>query len=212
MIKEARQFVVLFAFFTVVLWILSLVYNSFLLLSFVIFFCILTLLLVNFFRDPQRKIKKDDSFLFSPADGRIFDIIETKESYCIKIFISIFDVHIQRAPVDCSIKDISYKPGKFLPAGKIFSGNFNEKNIIELETKDKDKLIITQIAGILARRIVCWVKKGGFVSQGDKIGAILLGSQVNFEFPKDKYMILVKNKQKVFAGITVVAVKNKFLQ
>ncbi len=209
MIDEGKKVVFLFAFITIFIWILSFIYNSFLLLPFIIFFCILTLLLVNFFRDPQRKINKEDSFLFSPADGKIFDIIETKENYCIKIFMSIFDVHIQRAPKDCIVKDISYTPGKFFPAGRIFSENFNEKNIIELETKDKDKLIITQIAGVLARRIVCWVKKESFLFQGDKIGAILLGSQVNFEFPKDKYRILIKSKQKVYAGITAVAVKIK---
>lgn len=209
MVKEGRKIVFWFSFITIIIWILSFLYNSFFLLFFVILFCVLTLLLINFFRDPQRKIIKDNTFLFSPADGKIFDIVETESSYCIKIFMSIFNVHIQRAPVNCVIKNIFYKPGKFLPAGKNFSESLNEKNIIEVETEDKDRLVITQISGVLARRIVCWVKKESFVHQGDKIGAILLGSQVNFEFPKNKYRLLVKNKQKVFAGITAVAVKIK---
>ncbi|MEM2121913.1 MAG: phosphatidylserine decarboxylase [Candidatus Woesearchaeota archaeon] len=207
MVKEGRKIVFLFSVFSFLLWILSFKYKFLLLV--VIIFSTLTLLLINFFRDPKREIRKDKTVLYSPADGKIFEVLEKEDAYCIKIFMSIFNVHIQRAPIDCSIKSIVYKPGKFLPAAKKDSSELNEKNIIEVETEDKDRLLITQIAGILARRIVCWVKENDFVQQGEKLGVILLGSQVDFEFPKNKYRILVEKGQKVFAGKSVVAIKIK---
>jgi phosphatidylserine decarboxylase len=105
------------------------------------------------------------------------------------------------------IKKIEYKQGKFIPAGKKESDIQNEQNTIVIQDQNKNEFVVTQIAGILARRIVCWVKEGQSVHQGQKIGAILLGSQVNFEFPKNKYRLLVTKNQKVFAGITTVAVK-----
>lgn len=207
MLKEARKIVFVSSLVTLFSWILSFKYKF--LLPIVILFSILTLLLINFFRDPKRDIKKNKSVLYSPADGKVFDIEETQNTYCIKIFMSVFNVHIQRAPADCCIKSIIYKPGKFFAAGRKCSSDLNEKNVIEVETENKDRLLITQIAGILARRIICWVKENDFVKQGDKLGAILLGSQVDFEFPKDKYKILVQKGQKVFAGKSVVAIKFK---
>jgi len=205
MLKEARKIVYLFAFLTVFVWCLSFVNK--ILLPVVVFLSILTLLLINFFRDPKRIIKKDSKILYSPADGKIFEIVETENTCCIKIFMSIFNVHIQRTPADLKVKDIVYKKGKFIPAGKFLSDAVNEQNIIELETDKNDKIIVKQIAGVLARRIVCWIKKNQYVSQGEKIGAILLGSQVNIEFPKNGYKILVNKNQKVYAGITALAVK-----
>ncbi len=205
MLKEAKKVVYLFAFLTVIIWCLS--FLNKILLPVVIFLSILTLLLINFFRDPNRVVKKDSKILYSPADGKIFEVFETENTYCIKIFMSVFDVHVQRSPVDGTIKDIVYKKGKFIPAGRFLSDVVNEQNIIELETDEKNKIIVKQIAGILAKRIVCWVKKNQRVFQGEKIGAILLGSQVNIEFPKSKYKILVNKNQKVYAGITALAVK-----
>jgi phosphatidylserine decarboxylase len=205
MLKEARKIVYLFAFLTILVWCLSFVNK--ILLPVVVFLSILTLLLINFFRDPKRIIKKDSKILYSPADGKIFEIVETENTCCIKIFMSIFNVHIQRSPADLKVKDIIYKKGKFIPAGKFLSDAVNEQNIIDFETDKNDRIVVKQIAGVLARRIVCWVKKNQYVSQGEKIGAILLGSQVNIEFPKNVYKILVHKDQKVYAGITALAVK-----
>jgi phosphatidylserine decarboxylase len=205
MFKEARKIVYLFAFLTILVWCLSFVNK--ILLPVVVFLSILTLLLINFFRDPKRIIKKDSKILYSPADGKIFEIVDTGSNYCIKIFMSIFNVHIQRSPADLKVKDIIYKKGKFIPAGKFLSDAVNEQNIIDFETDKNDRIIVKQIAGVLARRIVCWVKKNQYVSQGEKIGAILLGSQVNIEFPKNGYKILVHKEQRVYAGITALAVK-----
>ncbi len=205
MLKEGRRIVTVFVILTIFCYSVSFFLNIFLLPT--IFFGVLTLLLINFFRDPERKIVKNSNFLYSPADGKVFDIVENSATYCIKIFMSVLDVHVQRSPVDGVVKKIEYKKGKFLIAGKDKTDIFNEKNIIEIENKQQEKFIITQITGFLARRIVCWVKENQSVSQNQKIGAILLGSQVNFEFPKDKYKILINKNQKVYAGITAVAVK-----
>ncbi len=205
MIKEGKWLVFIFSFFTIIFYIISFYLKIFTFIT--IFFGIITLLLINFFRDPERKILRNPNVLFSPADGKIFDIIETETTYCIKIFMSIFNVHIQRSPIEGIIKKIEYKKGRFLPAGKYKTDNYNEKNIIEIENKQKERFIVTQIAGILARRIVCFVKEYQSVSQNQKIGAILLGSQVNFEFPKNSYRIIVNKSQKVYAGVTPIALK-----
>lgn len=205
MIKEGRWLVAVFSLLTIICYIISFYVKIILFLTIV--FGVIALLLINFFRDPERKILKNHDVLFSPADGKIFDIIETETTYCVKIFMSILNVHVQRSPIEGIIKKIEYKRGKFLPAGKDKTDNFNERNIIEIENKQKEKFIVTQIAGILARRIICWVKEYQSVSQNQKIGAILLGSQVNFEFPKNGYKILVKKNQKVYAGISPIALK-----
>lgn len=205
MIKEGRKIVVLFFVLTIIIFVISSFFKFFLILS--TLFCILTLLLINFFRDPERNIVRNDAYLYSPADGTIFDIQVKEKTYCIKIFMSIFNVHIQRSPVKGVVKKIVYLKGRHLTAGKDKTELFNEKNIIEIENSENDVFVVTQISGILARRIICWVKEQDYISQGQKIGAILLGSQVNFEFPKDKYNILVTKKQKVYAGITPVAIK-----
>jgi phosphatidylserine decarboxylase len=207
MIKEGKKIVYIFFVISVVIWLLSSLVKF--LLPITIIFCLITLLLINFFRDPNRIVKKNDSVLYSPADGKIFDIVETENTYCVKIFMSIFNVHIQRSPTDAVVKKIEYKQEEFIPAGKKYSDIKNEQNIVVLQDQDQNEFIITQIAGILARRIVCWVKEGQKIQQGQKIGAILLGSQVNFIFPKDKFRLLVSKNQKVFAGITTVAVRVK---
>jgi len=207
MIKEGKKIVYIFFVISVVIWLLSSLVKF--LLPITIIFCLITFLLINFFRDPNRIVKKNDSMLYSPADGKIFDIVETENTYCVKIFMSIFNVHIQRSPTDAIVKKIEYKQGEFIPAGKKYSDIKNEQNIVVLQDQDQNEFIITQIAGILARRIVCWVKEGQKIQQGQKIGAILLGSQVNFIFPKDKFRLLVSKNQKVFAGITTVAVRIK---
>jgi len=205
MLKEGRKIVYILFFISLTVWLISFVIKFLLPIS--IIFCVGTLLLINFFRDPDRVVKKNESILYTPADGKIFGIIETDNTYCVKIFMSVFNVHIQRSPTDGVIKKIEYKQGKFIPAGKKESDKQNEQNTIVIQDQNKNEFVVTQIAGILARRIVCWVKEGQSVHQGQKIGAILLGSQVNFEFPKNKYRLLVTKNQKVFAGITTVAVK-----
>ncbi|MCS7151293.1 MAG: phosphatidylserine decarboxylase [Endomicrobia bacterium] len=205
MLKEGRKLVFVSATLTILVWFLT--FKSFVFYVPTLFLCLLTLLLLNFFRDPQREIKKNNTVLYSPADGKIFEIQERDNTYCIKIFMSIFDVHIQRAPVDCIVERIIYEKGKFYPAGKDKTEKFNERNTIILKDKYGAELKIIQLAGIAARRIICWVREKDNIVQGSKIGAIMLGSQVNFEFPKNIYKLLVSKGQKVYAGISIVAVK-----
>lgn len=205
MLKEGRKIVYILSVISLLVWVLS--YKIKILLPVSILLCCLVLLLINFFRDPQRNIRKDPRILYSPADGKIFDIVEYEDRYCIKIFMTIFDVHIQRSPVDGVVTKINYKKGKFYPAGKNKTELYNEQNVIEIKNDKNEIFVVTQIAGILARRIICWVKEKDGIRQGSKLGAILLGSQVNFEFPKGNYKILVSKKQKVYSGITPMAVK-----
>lgn len=204
MIKEGTKLVFIFFLISLVLFFLSFLNNIFHIFSSLS--ALFTLFLVYFFRDPKREIKINDNILYSPADGTIFEITENENFYCIRIFMSVFNVHIQRAPADGIVKKIEYKEGKFKIAGKNNTHLLNERNLIEIYLPHIDNFIrITQIAGILARRIVCWVKNDMEVKQGQKIGAILLGSQVDFEFPKDSYKIIVKNGSKVYAGKTPIA-------
>lgn len=208
MIKEGTRVVLIFFLISLVLFSLGFLNNIFHIFSSLS--ALLTLFLVYFFRDPEREVKINDSILYSPADGTVFEIKEDKDFYCIRIFMSVFNVHIQRAPADGIVKKIEYKKGKFNVAGKKDTHILNERNLIEIYLPQVDDHIrITQIAGILARRIICWTKEGLKVKQGQKIGAILLGSQVDFEFPKSKYKILIRNGYKVFAGTTPIALVKK---
>ncbi|MEN3013581.1 MAG: phosphatidylserine decarboxylase [Endomicrobiia bacterium] len=208
MLKEARGLVFIFCCISLVFFTLSFFLNK-IFNVFSAIFAVVTLLLIYFFRDPLRDIKINKNVLYSPADGRIFDITENENFYCVRIFMSIFDVHVQRAPVSGVIKRIEYKKGKFSLAHKTEAGFINERNLIEIYIPEVNVTVkITQVAGAIARRIVCWVKEDFAVRQGQKIGAILLGSQVSFEFPKI-YKLLVTKNQKVFAGISAVAVLSK---
>lgn len=209
MLKQGRPLVFIFAVVSVVVWLLTFKFGSLYYYILTILFSGITLLLINFFRDPQRKIEKDNSVLYSPADGKIFDIEETPTTYCVKIFMSIFDVHIQRSPLDCVVEKVEYTKGKFYPAGKDKTELYNEKNTIILRDKEGSEFKVTQITGILARRILCWVKEKDEIQQGAKLGAILLGSQVNFEFPKKNYKLLVSKGQKVYAGVSIIAIRLK---
>lgn len=205
MIKEAKNLVIIFWIISLVFFVLGCLYKIFYIFSALGAFS--TLFLVYFFRDPERKIKIDDTILYSPADGKIFEITEDENFYCIKIFLSIFDVHIQRSPASGVVRRIEYKKGKFTLAGKATASILNEKNSIEIYIQAVNNFIrVTQIAGKLARRIICWVKQDMAIKQGQKIGAILLGSQVDLEIPKSNFKLLVFKNQKVYAGLTPVAI------
>jgi len=164
---------------------------------------VLSFLVLYFYRDPERIIVTDDNRVLSPADGRIFEIQKDSDRQIIKIFMSPLNIHIQRAPVLGTVASINYKKGKFLPAYDQKAEIENEQNIIKLST-EPGNIEIKQIAGILARRIVCWVNNGDKVIQGQRIGMIKLGSQVDLSLPE--YLNLkVKTGDKVKAGITVIA-------
>ena len=170
-----------------------------------IVFFVLTVFCAYFFRDPARVIPQDEKLILSPADGKILEIIEGKDPgfaepvWILRIFLSVFEPHLQRSPVKGRVKAIAYKKGKFLDARDPQAPFQNEQNRIEI-----GGVVITQIAGLIARRIVCWVKEGQSVQAGEKIGLIRFGSQVDMVFPKN-VTLRVKTGDFVTAGDTVIA-------
>ena len=164
-----------------------------------------------FFRDPERVVPLGDDILISPADGLITNISETKDGkkkYTkVSIFLSVFNVHIQRIPISGEIVKIDYFEGKFINATLDKASEENER--LKLTIKSKANLIhVTQIAGLIARRIICNVKLKDNTNQGDRYGIIKFGSRVDIEFP-DNFDILVSVGQQCIGGETIIAQENK---
>jgi phosphatidylserine decarboxylase len=164
-----------------------------------------------FFRDPARVIPPGDRLFLAPADGRILEIIEGKDPiatesvWILRIFLSVFEPHLQRSPVAGKVRAIKYKKGKFLDARDPKAPFENEQNRIEIiPDSGVPALVVTQIAGLIARRIVCWVKEGQAVQAGERIGLIRFGSQVDVVMPKSA-RLRVKQGDFVTAGDTVLA-------
>ena len=177
-----------------------------------IFFAILSIYIFYFFRDPNRIIPLDD-FIVSPADGTItyigetnnpLDIENNNEVYTkVSIFLSIFDVHVNRMPIEGTIKEIKYIPGKFINATLDKSSEQNEKNIIKISDGTYNYFVV-QIAGLIARRIVCNVNKNQDLKKGERIGIIKFGSRVDLYLPKSN-KVLVSKGQKVIGGETIIS-------
>ena len=176
---------------------------------------ILTVWVYYFFRDPDRVSIQDDNFLVSPADGLISNIIEVdgpaelslenKKFIKVSIFMNVFNCHVNRTPVSANVEEILYKPGKFLNASLDKSSEENERNYYRLRTKEGDDIIIVQIAGLIARRIVCEVETNQVLTQGDRIGMIRFGSRVDIYF-SDRTLV-AKLGQNVVAGESLIAIK-----
>ena len=196
-------------------------------MSIIILFLLLIIFLLNFYRDPKRKIPKGDNIV-SPADGEIINIMKiksgkviinkgflgkiqtltkniAKECYVISIFMSPFNVHVNRAPIDGKIISIKHEKGKFFAAFNLKRSLMNEKNEIIIKNKEIDRVKVIQIAGFLARRIICTVSKDEKVNKGQKIGKIVLGSQVTLILPSKKVKLKARINQKVFGGSTIIA-------
>ena len=177
-----------------------------------IFLAILSIYIFYFFRDPNRTIPLD-GFIVSPADGTItyigdantpFDIENNNQLYTkISIFLSIFDVHVNRMPIDGTIKEIKYISGKFINATLDKSSEQNEKNIIKINNGTDDYFVV-QIAGLIARRIVCNINKNQDLKKGERIGIIKFGSRVDLYLPKSN-KVLVSKGQKVIGGETIIS-------
>jgi len=157
-----------------------------------------------FFRDPKREVKIDNDVILSPADGKIIEIENQEKVNKISIFMSLFDVHINRAPISGTVERIIYSKGKFVPAFLKKAACENESNTIFISS-DNCSIILKQIAGVFARRIVCWIKERDKIIQGEKIGLIKFGSRVEVFLPKN-VKILVKEGDKVKAGINIIGV------
>ena len=176
---------------------------------------LLTVWVYYFFRDPERISIQDNNFLVSPADGLISNIteidgpvelsLENKKFTKVSIFMNVFNCHVNRTPVSANVEEILYKPGKFLNASLDKASEENERNYYRLRTKEGDDIIIVQIAGLIARRIVCEVENKQSLVQGERIGMIRFGSRVDIFFSNRK--LLAKLGQNVVAGESLIALK-----
>jgi len=175
---------------------------------------VLLLWLISFFRDPARRIPADPKAIVAPADGTVVDITPLAEydfigrrSVRIGIFLSIFNVHINRAPTAGRVLDMHYQPGKFLNALRPESADENEYMWIGMERIDvpADRFAVRQISGMLARKIVCTLIAGQKVTPGEKFGMIKLGSRTELVLPADAVDVTVKVGDKIHAGSDIVA-------
>ena len=205
--REGYKFLAISLILSFVFWLFS---------NFLAFIMILiTIWVYYFFRDPERVSINDDKFLISPADGLITEIkevqgpqelnLENKNFTRVSIFMNVFNCHVNRIPTSGKIEEIFYKPGKFLNASLDKASEENERNYYKIIDKNSKEIVIVQIAGLVARRIVCEVSKDQELKQGDRIGMIRFGSRVDLFFNNKK--ILAKVGQNVVAGESLLAVE-----
>jgi phosphatidylserine decarboxylase len=174
---------------------------------------LITFWVYYFFRDPERYPINNDSYLVSPADGLITDISEKSgpeelrlenTSYTrVSVFMNVFNCHVNRTPTSGRVEEIFYKPGKFLNASLDKASEENERNYYKIKLNNGEEIIIVQIAGLIARRIVCEVEQDQELKQGDRIGMIRFGSRVDIFFKNKK--VLAKLGQNVVAGESLIA-------
>ena len=202
---EGYKFIVIAVFITIIFLII----NNFLGLIGIL----LTVWVYYFFRDPERIIIGDDSYLVSPADGEVIKVeevdgpkelnLENKKFKKISIFMNVFDCHVNRTPCSGKVEDILYKPGKFLNASLDKASEDNERNYYKIKDKHGNDIVVVQIAGLVARRIVCETNKNQELSQGDRIGMIRFGSRADVYY--ENYEPLVKVGQTAISGETLLA-------
>ena len=203
--EEGYKFLTIFVILTIILYFV----NGFLGLIGLI----LTIWCYYFFRDPERISINDDNYLVSPADGLILQVLDTngpkelglenKQMKKISIFMDVFDCHVNRSPCSGAISEILYKPGKFFNASLDKASEDNERNYYRIRNSNGKDIIVVQIAGLVARRIVTEVSKDELVDQGSRIGMIRFGSRADMYF--EDYTPLVKVDQKTIAGETLIA-------
>ena len=176
---------------------------------------VLTIWVYYFFRDPERVIIENDNYLVSPADGEVLKVeevdgpkelgLENKRFKKISIFMNVFDCHVNRTPCAGKIEEILYKPGKFLNASLDKASEDNERNYFKIKDPHNNDVIVVQIAGLVARRIVCESNKDQELKQGDRIGMIRFGSRADVYY--ENYEPLVKVGQRAISGETLLAKK-----
>ena len=205
--KEGYRFLAIAAVITFVLLLISKFLGS---IAFII-----TIWIYYFFRDPERFSIKNDNYLISPADGIVSQIVEvngpadlgleSKKFTRVSIFMNIFNCHVNRSPLSGKITQVLYKAGKYLNASLDKASEDNEKNYVKITNSNGGEIVLVQIAGLIARRIVCEVKEDEEIKQGEKFGIIRFGSRVDLYF--DNYEIMVKKNQKTVSGETLIAKK-----
>ncbi len=204
---EGYKFLVIAGIITIVFYIFS---NFLGLIGLV-----LTIWVYYFFRDPERVIINDDNYLVSPADGEVIKVeevdgpkelgLENKKFKKISVFMNVFDCHVNRTPCAGKIEEILYKPGKFVNASLDKASEDNERNYFKIKDPHNNGIIVVQIAGLVARRIVCESNKDQELKQGDRIGMIRFGSRTDIYY--ENYEPLVKVGQKAISGETLLAKK-----
>ncbi len=201
--KEGYPFIFLLAFCTLLAGILAMTTATMVLF-------IATIFVLGFFRDPERLGPNRDDALISPADGKIIlvervsdDRFTGEDALKISIFMNVFNVHVNRLPVSGKVARILYRPGKFYSADSDRGGLQNEYCATIITTPPGKKLAVVQIAGLIARRIVCWLEEGDQVTRGRRFGLIRFGSRVDLYLPLDTELA-IKPGQKVRAGETVL--------
>jgi len=205
--SEGYRFLVIFGIATIVLYFI----HGF--LGFIGF--VLTIWCYYFFRDPERISINDDNYLTSPADGLVLQVIETngpkelglenRKFTKISIFMNVFDCHVNRSPCSGKVLEILYKPGKFLNASLDKASEDNERNYYKIQNNLGEEVIVVQIAGLIAKRIVTEASVDQEVQQGSRIGMIRFGSRADVYF--ENYKPLIKINQKTIAGETLLAKK-----
>ena len=176
---------------------------------------VLSIWVYYFFRDPERISINDENYLTSPADGEVLMVhevdgpkelgLEDKKFTKISIFMNVFDCHVNRTPCEGKISEILYKPGKFLNASLDKASEDNERNYYKIKDTSGNNIIVVQIAGLIARRIVCETNNGQTLSQGERIGMIRFGSRADVYY--ENYEPIVKVGQKAISGETLLAKK-----
>lgn len=198
---------------SIITFLTFLLFPTFQILGF--FLLIVTFLIIYFFRDPVRVIPNED-VIISPADGEIVFIGESNlpkeckiegKFYKISIFLDVFNVHVNRNPISGIIKNIIYIPGKFFRANVDKSSDENERNIIVIKNENEETIVLSQIAGLIARRIVCNLKINQNIIKGDRFGIIKFGSRVDLYLPKS-YNFMVSVGQTVVGGETIISNPN----
>ena len=205
--SEGYKFIVIAVVLTIVLYSFSNILG--------LIGLVLTVWVYYFFRDPERVIIEDDNYLVSPADGEIIKVeevdgpkelgLENKKFNKISIFMNVFDCHVNRTPCKGQIEEILYKPGKFLNASLDKASEDNERNYYKIKDVFGNEIIVVQIAGLVARRIVCESNKSQELKQGERIGMIRFGSRADVYY--ENYQPLVKIGQRAISGETLLAKK-----
>jgi len=203
--NEGYKFLVIFTVATIILYLIS----SFLGLIGLV----LTIWCYYFFRDPERYSIDDDDYLVSPADGLVLQVqenegpkelnLENKKFTKVSIFMNVFDCHVNRSPCAGKVSEILYKPGKFFNASLDKASEENERNYYKITNSKGEDIIVVQIAGLIARRIVTDTSESSDLKQGERIGMIRFGSRADLYF--ENYKPLVKVNQKTIAGESLIA-------
>lgn len=203
MVKEGLPFVLVTLTIAIIFAILFYFFGGIVFFTGALIFLFLTAFMAYFFRDPPRNIPSDENIIVSAADGRVTRVEENENGKFVSVFLSPLDVHVNRAPIGGKVLKVEYIKGQKKPATSNEASLINERNSLTIEN-DKMKVVCTQIAGIVARRIVCWSKTGDNLTIGEKFGLIKFGSRTDLLMPKD-VQVLVKVGDRVVGGETIIA-------